>query len=239
MGFTKLDEGILQSSIMAEKSDVFKVWIALLASCGSDGVSKVSSIFLSSACHLSLRIVDHAIEILSMPDPRSRSLSDEGRRIRRVDGGYFLVNYDKYRAFSYSDNPEAIRKREYRHRIKDDSDSGHSGTCPGHSASASASSFINKNLKEDDLDHLFEELWKSWPAEGRAKKHWCKIKFRAIRSAGKLQEFIKVQKGYIKYLEHQEKNKGFKQNCMHLGTFLDNWEGDRERYLNFKYEPRL
>lgn len=151
MGFTKLDERILQSSVMAESGSVFKVWIALLASCGQDGIAKVSSVFLASTCHLSLKMTDHALEILSGPDPRSRSLAEDGRRIVRVDGGFHLVNYEKYRAFTYSENPESVRKREYRHRNKAGEDRdipGHVGTCPGHSASASVSaSVISLNLQ--------------------------------------------------------------------------------------------
>lgn len=114
MGFTKLDEGILQSSVMLEEPPTFKVWVALLASCGPDGIARVSSVFLSSVCHLDLTVTDKALETLGAPDPRSRSVVEEGRRIKRVDGGYFLVNYEKYRSFTYSMTKEAIRQRKHR-----------------------------------------------------------------------------------------------------------------------------
>ena len=161
MGFTKLDEHILQSSIMAEPVETFKVFIAILAATGRDGIAKVSSTFLAAACYLPLNDVDSALAALEAPDPRSRSLNEEGRRIKRIDGGYFVINYEKYRDFSYSDNPESIRKRVYRHKGK----TGHVGTCPGHSASASASAselfkqFLNTITPED------RELWKvAYPA---------------------------------------------------------------------------
>jgi hypothetical protein len=157
MGFTKLDEGILQSSVMAESGSVFKVWIALLASCGQDGIAKVSSVFLSSACHLPQKTVDHAIENLSSPDPRSRSLNDEGRRIQRVDGGYRVINYEKYRAFSPNEgnpnSPGALRVRRWREKQK-------SVTCPPDvtpgnvtsvtSASASASASASKSSLSEE-----------------------------------------------------------------------------------------
>lgn len=114
MPFTKLDEGILHSSIMVEPPETFKVWIALLASTGPDGIARVSSTFLAAACYFPIEVVDAALATLEAPDPRSRSLADEGRRIKRVDGGYFVINYEKYRAFSYSEKPESVRKREYR-----------------------------------------------------------------------------------------------------------------------------
>lgn len=113
MSFTKLDRGILQSSMMAESSDTFKVWIVLLAACDSDGVARVSSVFISSVSHLPLEAVKAALARLSSPDPESRSLVDEGRRIRRDDGGYELINYKVYRTLSLRD-AEAERKRLYR-----------------------------------------------------------------------------------------------------------------------------
>jgi hypothetical protein len=228
MGFTKLDEGILQSSIMAEKPDVFKVWIALLASCGSDGISKVSSIFLSSACHLSLKAIDRAIEILSLPDTRSRSLADEGRRIKRVDGGYFIVNYEKYRKFSYSDNPESVRKREYRER-KEDGVSGHFGTCPGHSASASASA----SASVLELDKEFALFWELYPIHV-AKQDALKA-FKALRRKGiTWPEIESATMGYRTVLKRKETPKDYVQ---YPATFLRNekWKD----YLGIKDRPSL
>ena len=144
MGFTKLDETILRSSIMAENPETFKVFIAILAATDPDSVARVSSTFLAGACYLDLETVDNAINALESPDPRSRSTAEEGRRIRRVDGGYLVINYQKYREHHYSRNAEAIRKREYRERKKAGTLLGHSGTGAGPSASSSASSSISE-----------------------------------------------------------------------------------------------
>jgi uncharacterized phage protein (TIGR02220 family) len=144
MGFTKLDEGILQSSIMAENSDVFKTFIAILAACKQDGVARVSSIYLASVCHLPLDVVDKAIATLEAPDPRSRSLVEKGRRIRRVDGGYFVINHGRYRAFDYSNKPEAIRQRRHRAKVMERDMSRDISASA--SASVSASSRPNKSI---------------------------------------------------------------------------------------------
>jgi hypothetical protein len=141
VGFTKLDEGILRSSIMAEDPVTFKVWIAFLASCEPDGIARVSSVFIASVCRFTQEQVDKAVKRLSRPDLGSRSEEHEGRRIQRVDGGYLIFNYEKYRAFSYSMKRDAVRKREQREKAV-----GHSrDNVPlgvGHSASASASSSV-------------------------------------------------------------------------------------------------
>ena len=117
MGFTKLDERILQSSIMAESAITFKVWITLLAACRPNGIAYVSAVYLSSICHLPLSRVEVALARLESPDDHSRSLGDDGRRIQRVDGGYEIINYILYRDASLKD-AEAERKRLYRERIK-------------------------------------------------------------------------------------------------------------------------
>ena len=95
MGYTKLDEGILLSSIMACDPKTFKVWISLLAACKPDGVSRVSSVALSGICRLTQEETDAAIAELSSGDSNSRSLDEEGKRIERVDGGYRIINYQK------------------------------------------------------------------------------------------------------------------------------------------------
>jgi hypothetical protein len=145
MGFTKLDSGIIQSSIMAEDGNTFKVWIAMLATCESDGISKTSEVFLSSVCRLTMTQVVEAIKKLEAPDVFSRSTNDEGKRIERVDGGFRIINYHKYRDYTYSDNPESVRKRIYREKNRDNL--GHVPKMAGHSASAS-SSYSEKKEEE-------------------------------------------------------------------------------------------
>lgn len=116
MGFTKLDENILLSSIMSEDSDTFKVWIALLASCRENGISPATIPYLSSVCRIDIKKVQESIVKLSSPDEFSRSLENEGRRIERVDGGFSILNYHKYRERTYSDSSTAIRQRRFREK---------------------------------------------------------------------------------------------------------------------------
>ena len=172
MGFTKLDERILQSSIMAENAEIFKVWIAFLAAADFEGIARVSAVYIASCCHLSIETVDMAIEKLSSPDKYSRSLNDEGKRLERIDGGYKLINYLKYRQFTYSMHPEAVKKRRQRD-IK-----GHVETCPGHSASASASPSASASASASE-NTGFETFWSLYPKKKNkkdAEKAWNKIK---------------------------------------------------------------
>jgi hypothetical protein len=158
MGFTKLDEGILQSSIAGEEGDTFKIFILLLAACKSDGIAPVSPVFLSSISKISIDETMRHLSKLESPDIYSRSTENEGRRIRRVDGGFEIINYQKYREFSYSDNPESVRKRNYRDKL------GHVPKCPGHSASVSSSLNSSELIHKTDPSQESEgntETWRS------------------------------------------------------------------------------
>jgi hypothetical protein len=158
MGFTKLDEGILLSSIMQEDSDTFKVWIALLAACKEDGIARVSSVGISAVCFLTLETVKKSLEKLSSPDSESRSLNDDGRRIERIDGGFKIINYHKYRELSLKER-EAQRKWNSRHKSEM---SGSVRTTPDSSASASASSSALKEgmqgEKKKEIPPIIEDV---------------------------------------------------------------------------------
>lgn len=103
---------------MAEEPRTFKVWIALLASCEADGIAYVSPVYLEAVCKMSLPAIRRALGKLAAPDPDSRSTTDEGRRIRKVEGGYEVINYQHYRSHTYSMNADAIRQREHRAKEK-------------------------------------------------------------------------------------------------------------------------
>jgi hypothetical protein len=222
MGFTKLDERILQSSIMAENPIIFKVWITLLAACESNGIAYVSAVYLSTICHLPLSKVKSSIERLESPDPHSRSLNEEGRRIRRVDGGYEIINYSIYRDFSLKD-AEAERKRLYRHRNKECPDS--LGHCPDTSASVSASASSSE----------FEDFWKAYP--NKESKNDAYDAFRVLRKKESLETIAKAFNGYMDFLKDERVKNNFNRRPKNAATFLkkDRWR----EYLDYKYEPSL
>jgi hypothetical protein len=56
-----------------------------------------------------------ALERLSAPDPESRTPDFDGRRLVRVDGGYIILNFMKYRD---RDTTAAERQQRYRERHK-------------------------------------------------------------------------------------------------------------------------
>ena len=159
---------------MAESPETFKVWIALLALCRESGIAECSALYLESICRLPLETINKAINELSSPDTNSRSTNDNGARIRRIDGGYLIINYAKYREYSKTDYlRDKMRKQREKERCSD------TVSIPSASASASASCIKEGMQGGNDFSTLFLEFWSSYPrkeGKGAAIKAWRKIK---------------------------------------------------------------
>jgi hypothetical protein len=56
-----------------------------------------------------------ALRRLCSPDSESRTPDFDGRRMARVDGGYIIINYDKYRT---KDHTSAERSKRYRENLR-------------------------------------------------------------------------------------------------------------------------
>ena len=118
-GYTKLFGSILESTIWQEAAHIRLVWITMLALVDRTGVVNASVPGLAHRAGVSLKEVEEALEKFMEPDPYSRSSENEGRRIERVDGGWLILNYAKYRAkYSEEDRREykRVKQAEYRAR---------------------------------------------------------------------------------------------------------------------------
>ena len=141
MGFVKLDSGLLTSTLWAHREEREIFITALLMAEPYEVMQPTPQIevdslqetgfmvqpgwygFVSAAGAGIIRqaIVDptpgmEALRALGAPDPESRSKDFEGRRMVRVDGGYIVLNYIKYRDRDYT---AAARAKRYRDRQKD------------------------------------------------------------------------------------------------------------------------
>lgn len=117
MAFTKLFSEIVTSSIWAEDDKTRIVWVTMLATCDAQGVVRASVSGLAHVARVDRAGCEQAIEVLISPDPDSRSEEFEGRRIRKCDGGWEILNYSKYRAARTKDERKAYMTnymREYR-----------------------------------------------------------------------------------------------------------------------------
>lgn len=136
MAFVKLDTGILNSTLWVERECRELFITALLMAEPQEFLSETPQIavrslettgwmvppgwygFVAAAGVGIIRraIMDQdlgmvALDRLCSPDPESRSGDYEGRRMARIEGGYVVLNYMKYRERDYT---AAERQRRYR-----------------------------------------------------------------------------------------------------------------------------
>lgn len=108
---------ITTSSIWETPEHVRIVWITLLAMKDEVGFVSASMSGLRRAANLPLERVVEAVGVLESPDPDSRTSDNEGRRIRKVEGGWVVMNHARFTtriSEEYRKMYKAQKMREYR-----------------------------------------------------------------------------------------------------------------------------
>lgn len=139
MAYTKLFSSIVNSTVWLEDHETRILWITMLALADKHGEVRSSIPGLCKQAGVSLEGALKALAKFQAPDPLSTSKEAEGRRIEEIDGGWALINYDKYRRMaSLADKAEksAERQRRFKERKRagvtetHDNENGGSGNAP-------------------------------------------------------------------------------------------------------------
>lgn len=141
-GYTKLFGILVGSSVWDEDDKTRIVWVTMLALKDRNHVVPVTDKALAVFARVPYEDCLRALEKFQSPDPSSRTPDNEGRRIKRVDGGWLILNSEKYaRMLSKEERREynTAKQAEYRKRKKLVANSG---------ASAGASKAIREGLEE-------------------------------------------------------------------------------------------
>lgn len=120
-GYTKLFTDILTSTIWGEDDKTRIVWITMLALRDRNHKVSASIPGLARQANVDLESCEAAVRKLESPDPYSRSKEHEGRRIEAVDGGWMILNGEKYRSKMNDDERREYQRNkqaEYRKRKK-------------------------------------------------------------------------------------------------------------------------
>ena len=110
--FTKLDSRIVDSTVWMQPHDALRVWIAMLAKADATGYVRASVPAMAHLCLIQLARLEEILSAFPSPAPYPRTPTDEGRRLRAVEGGWVIVNYPAYRN-SRDTEKEQSRKREW------------------------------------------------------------------------------------------------------------------------------
>lgn len=142
--YTKLFSSILDSTVWTTPPSTKLVWITMLAMADRDGAVSASVPGLANRAGVPLKDAEDALATFMAPDTYSRTQDHEGRRISKVDGGWMLLNHEKYRYKSSADDlrsKAAKRQKRYRER--------HSEQKPGVTACVTKRNEPSQSLHSD------------------------------------------------------------------------------------------
>jgi hypothetical protein len=116
-GFAKLyGDRLVQSSIMDET--VATRWVFLFMCARADAAGRFYAATvegLARAANVTPAQARKAVERLEAPDPASTTPDNEGRRIKRIPGGWLVLNLEKFRNYQTKrQRDEADRKKRQR-----------------------------------------------------------------------------------------------------------------------------
>jgi len=187
-GYTKLFSSIIGSTIWREDNDTRLVWITMLAMADKNGIVEASVPGLADFARVSVDGTRSALAKLSGPDPDSRSVEYEGRRIEAIDGGWRLLNHAKYRA-KLSDIERREYKRQKQAEYRSVDNRGHSLlNVDTVDTSKSRVQKQKAEAKPSTTADGFAAFWESYPkkqGKGAALKAW-----RAIHPSTELRDTI-------------------------------------------------
>ena len=110
---------IVDSSLWEESGDVVKVFMTMIATKYSDHVCELDAYKIAKKCNFKLadgsvdeiKVLD-IIKLLASPDTRRKVKQEHnGRRIKAVDGGWLVINGEKYRRMVQDEMRKARLRR--------------------------------------------------------------------------------------------------------------------------------
>lgn len=113
--YVKLFGSILKSSVWDESPATRLVWITLLLLADEDGFAQGVERGLARQANVSPEECFAALEVLAAPDLASQTQDYGGRRIEKVEGGWLVLNYKKYREIKTREQLQAAarQRRKY------------------------------------------------------------------------------------------------------------------------------
>lgn len=117
--YAKIFGSILDSSVWEEAASTRIVWITMLVMADENGFVKGVEAGLANRARVSRVDCRQALEILTAPDIESQDQDFGGRRIEKVEGGWLVLNYRKYRELrTREQQKKAERQKRWRHNRK-------------------------------------------------------------------------------------------------------------------------
>lgn len=111
--YTPIFRDLLDSSLWASSTPATRcTWITFLLDADPEGFIPTSIPGLARRAHVTVEEARAAVALLEAPDPDSRTPDFEGRRIRKVDHGWQVINFVAWRERAKLE-AEKARKRKW------------------------------------------------------------------------------------------------------------------------------
>lgn len=167
-GFTKLFASLVTSTIWQEALPTKVVWVTMLALADRNGEVGASVPGLAAMAGVSLEECQEAIAKFMSPDKFSRTETEEGKRVEKIDGGWRLLNYLKYREMG-----RGLDRQEYLRGKQRESRARRSGQPV--STSVNLSQKQKTEAEAEGYPEGFLVFWKAYPRKTKktdAAKAW-------------------------------------------------------------------
>lgn len=121
-GWTPLWSSIINSSVWCESKEVKILWITFLAMKDKNGFVASSVPGMAKQAGLTVPECQKALHVLESPDELSSSQEHEGRRVKKVDHGWVILNHFVYRDLVSKEKRRdynRVKQQEYRARVRE------------------------------------------------------------------------------------------------------------------------
>lgn len=182
--YNKIFTKILDSSIWLAPDPHRLVWITFIAAMDQNGYAQFACIEnLAARARVSVDDTRAAVKAFESPDPFAPEQEFQGRRIERIDGGWFVLNAEKYRNIvtrAVANEQSRIRMRKHREK--------HAVTQQLRSVTPSVSESISNHQNQRALKTLSSEK----PQESATEKRKSHEALKRIREkCSELKEEVK------------------------------------------------
>lgn len=119
--WSPLFSSLVVSSVWGLEPEAKVVWITLLCLKDRKGFVAGSVPGLARLAVVSVEECEKALKIFESPDPYSKTPDDEGRRIKVVDGGWYVLGHQRFQDHMQKVSTKvnaAKRQRQFRERKK-------------------------------------------------------------------------------------------------------------------------
>lgn len=160
MGYTKLFNEILASTIWDEEMYVKVVWITVLAMKNERNQVMASVPGVAHMARVSIEQAQKAIDKFLAPDQYSRSKENDGRRLEIIDGGWHILNGEKYKRKMSEDERREYNKlwmRNHRESLKQEKHVDSTWTNVNNVDKSGRSVTTEQNRKEQNRTSMFND----------------------------------------------------------------------------------